>query len=62
MSIKRVAEPIISRCHPDHKVTLRFLEGLNNKIRRVTWCRAYGIKDQEYLIFKIITSFINEPK
>jgi len=52
---------IISYCHPDHKVSLGFMEGLNNKIR-VIQRRAYGIKDQEYLMLKVITSFIKEPK
>jgi hypothetical protein len=31
-----------------------------NKIR-VIQRRAYGIKDQEYLMIKVITSFIKEP-
>ena len=52
---------IVSYCHPDHKVSLGFMEGLNNKIR-VIQRRAYGIKDQEYLMLKVITSFIKEPK
>ena len=59
--IERHWEGIISYCHPDHKVSLGFMEGLNNKIR-VIQRRAYGIKDQEYLMLKIITSFIKEPK
>lgn len=52
---------IVSYCRPDHKVSLGFMEGLNNKIR-VIQRRAYGIKDQEYLMLKVITSFIKEPK
>ena len=52
---------IVSYCHPDHKVSLGFMEGLNNKIR-VIQRRAYGIKDQEYLMLKVITSFIKEQK
>lgn len=59
--IERHWDGIISYCHPDHKVSLGFMEGLNNKIR-VIQRRAYGIKDQEYLMLKIITSFIKEPK
>jgi len=35
------------------------MEGLNNKIR-VIQRRAYGIKDQEYLRFKVIMSFIKD--
>jgi transposase len=52
---------IISYCHPDHKVSLGFMEGLNNKIRLIQR-RAYGIKDQEYLMLKVVTSFIHEQK
>jgi transposase len=37
------------------------MEGVNNKIRIIRR-RAYGIKDQEYLMLKVITSFIKEPK
>lgn len=58
--IERHWDGIISYCNPDHKVSLGFMEGLNNKIR-VIQCRAYGIKDQEYLTLKVITSFIKEP-
>jgi transposase len=58
--IERHWDGIISYCHPDHKVSLGFMEGLNNKIR-VIQSRAYGIKDQEYLMLKVITSFIKEP-
>ena len=59
--IERHWDGIISYCHPDHKVSLGFMEGLNNKIR-VIQRRAYGIKDQEYLMLKVLTSFIKEPK
>jgi transposase len=58
--IERHWDGIISYCHPNHKVSLGFMEGLNNKIR-VIQRRAYGIKDQEYLMLKVITSFIKEP-
>lgn len=58
--IERHWDGIISYCHPEHKVSLGFMEGLNNKIR-VIQRRAYGIKDQEYLMLKVITSFIKEP-
>ena len=50
---------IVSYCHPEAKVSLGFMEGLNNKIR-VIQRRAYGIKDQEYLRLKVITSFIKD--
>jgi transposase len=57
--IERHWDGIISYCHPGNKVSLGFMEGLNNKIR-VIQRRAYGIKDQEYLMLKVITSFIKE--
>jgi len=50
---------IVSYCHPDNKVSLGFMEGLNNKIR-VIQRRAYGIRNDEYLSLKIITSFIKD--
>jgi len=59
--VERHWNGIVSYCHPDHKVSLGFMEGLNNKIR-VIQRRAYGIKDQEYLMLKVVTSFIKEPK
>jgi transposase len=59
--IERHWDGIVSYCLPDRKVSLGFMEGLNNKIR-VIQRRAYGIKDQEYLMLKVITSFIKEPK
>jgi len=55
--VERHWHGIISYCHPDHKVSLGFMEGLNNKIR-VIQRRAYGIRDMEYLRLKVITSFI----
>ncbi|MSR83137.1 MAG: hypothetical protein EXS58_09465, partial [Candidatus Latescibacteria bacterium] len=36
------------------------MEGLNNKIRAIQR-RAYGIKDQRYLMLKVLTSFIPDP-
>ena len=57
--IQRHWDGIISYCQPDAKVSLGFMEGLNNKIR-VIQRRAYGIKDQEYLRLKVITSFIKD--
>jgi transposase len=58
--IERNWDGIASYCHPDNKVSLGFMEGLNNKIR-VIQRRAYGIKDQEYLLLKVITSFLSDP-
>jgi transposase len=55
--VERHWDGIESYCHPENKVSLGFMEGLNNKIR-VIQRRAYGIKDLEYLRLKIITSFL----
>ena len=57
--IERHWDGIESYCHPANKVSLGFMEGLNNKIR-VIQRRAYGIKDLEYLRLKVITSFLKE--
>jgi len=45
---------IAAYCKPQNKVSLGFVEGLNNKIR-VIQCRAYGLRDEEYLRLKILT-------
>jgi len=37
------------------------MEGLNNKIRLIQR-RAYGIRDKEYLMLKVVTSFIQDKK
>lgn len=58
--VERHWDGIISYCQPDHKVSLGFMEGLNNKIR-VIQRRSYGIRDMEYLRLKILTSFIDVP-
>jgi transposase len=50
---------IISYCHPDNKVPMGFMEGLNNKIR-VIQRRSFGIRDMEYLRLKVLTSFIED--
>ena len=39
---------IASYCHPENKVSLGLVEGVNNKIR-VLQRRAYGYRDEEYL-------------
>ena len=59
--IERHWDWIAVYCKPENKVALGFVEGLNNKIR-VIQRRAYGIKDQEYLMLKVIASFIKEQK
>ena len=55
--ITRHWDGIVSYCHPDNKVSLGFVEGLNTKIR-VIQRQAYGIKDQGYLALKVLTSFL----
>ena len=45
---------IAAYCNPENKVSLGFVEGLNNKIR-VLQRRAYGLRDEEYLRLKILT-------
>jgi transposase len=44
---------------PENKVSLGFVEGLNNKIR-VIQRRAYGLRDEQYLRLKILTSMLPE--
>jgi transposase len=58
--MERHWDGIAAYCHPDNKVSLGFMEGLNNKIRAIQR-RAYGIKDQRYLKLKVLTSFIQDP-
>jgi len=48
---------IAAYCHPDNKVSLGLVEGLNNKIR-VIQRSAYGYRDEDYLKPKIIASFL----
>ncbi len=48
---------IAAYCEPENKVSLGFVEGLNNKIR-VIQRRAYGLRDEEYLRLKILTCML----
>ena len=57
--IERHWEGIAAYCHPDNKVALGFVEGLNNKIR-VIQRRAYGLRDEEYLRLKILTCMLED--
>ena len=50
-------EGIAAYCKPENKVSLGFVEGLNNKIR-VIQRRAYGLRDEEYLRLKILTCML----
>lgn len=55
--IERHWDGIVSYSEVDNKVSLGFVEGVNNKIRLIQR-RAYGIRDEEYLRLKILGSFI----
>ena len=57
--IDRHWEGIAAYCHPDNKVALGFVEGLNNKIR-VLQRRAYALRDEEYLRLKILICILPE--
>lgn len=55
--IERHWDGIAAYCKPENKVSLGFVEGLNNKIR-VIQRRAYGMRDEEYLRLKILTCML----
>jgi transposase len=55
--IERHWDGIAAYCQPENKVSLGFVEGLNNKIR-VIQRRAYGLRDEEYLRLKILTCML----
>ena len=55
--IDRHWDGIAAYCTPENKVSLGFVEGLNNKIR-VIQRRAYGLRDEEYLRLKILTCML----
>jgi transposase len=55
--IDRHWDGIAAYCKPENKVSLGFVEGLNNKIR-VIQRRAYGLKDQEYLRLKVLSCML----
>jgi len=57
--IERHWDGIAAFSRPENKVSLGFVEGLNNKIR-VIQRRAYGIRDEEYLRLKILTCMLKE--
>ena len=48
---------IATYCNPENKVSLGFVEGLNNKIR-VFQRRAYGLRDEEYLRLKVLSCML----
>jgi transposase len=55
--IERHWDGIAAYSNPTNKVSLGFVEGLNNKIR-VIQRRAYGLRDEEYLRLKILTCML----
>ena len=57
--IERHWDGIAAYCKPENKVSLGFVEGFNNKVR-VLQRRAYGLRDEEYLRLKILTSMLPE--
>jgi transposase len=57
--IDRHWDGIAAYCDPENKVSLGFVEGLNNKIR-VIQRRAYGLRDEAYLRLKILTCMLPE--
>jgi transposase len=52
--IDRHWDGIAAYCHPQNKVALGSVEGLNTKIR-VIQRRAYGLRDEDYLRLKVLT-------
>ena len=57
--IERHWDGIAAYCRPENKVSLGFVEGLNNKIR-VIQRRAYGLKNEEYFRLKVLTCMLPE--
>jgi hypothetical protein len=54
---RALASPVGSNrtyCKPENKVSLGFVERLNNKVRDFQ-CRANGLRDQEYLRLMVLT-------
>ena len=56
--IDRHWDGIAAYCIPQNKVSLGFVEGLNNKIR-VIQHRAYGLRHEDYLRLKVLTSMLH---
>ena len=57
--IERHWNGIAAFCQWENKVSLGFVEGLNNKIR-VIQRRAYGLRDEEYLRLKVLTCMLKK--
>ncbi len=56
--IDRHGGGIAAYCQPENKVTVGFVEGLNNTIR-VIQRRRYGLRDEEYLRLKVLTCMLD---
>jgi transposase len=57
--IERHWNGIAAFCQRENKVSLGFVEGLNNKIR-VIQRRAYGLRDEEYIRLKVLTCMLKK--
>ena len=57
--IERHWDGIAAYSKPENKVSLGFVEGLNNKIR-VMQRRSYGLRDEQYLRLKVLTCMLKE--
>ncbi len=57
--IERHWDSIAAYSRPENKFSLGFIEGLNNKIR-VIQRRAYGLRDADYLLLKILTCMLKQ--
>jgi transposase len=57
LMIERHWDGIASYSHPDNKISLGLVEGLNTKIA-VLKRRAYGYRDEDYLKLKIVAAFL----
>lgn len=57
--IEKHWDGIAAYSRPENKVSLGFVEGLNNKIR-VIQRRTYGLRDEEYIRLKILTCMLKE--
>ena len=57
--IERHWDGIAAYSRAENKVSLGFVEGFNNKIR-VIQRRAYGLRDEQYLRLKVLTSMLPE--
>ena len=57
--IERQWDGIAAYRRPKKKVSLGFVEGLNNKIR-VIQRRVYGLKNEEYFRLQVLTCILPE--